>query len=149
MRTRSLSRWLKLATPHPPTKLSPIQEAFVKHYLTLNNATQAAIKAGYSEKTASVQANKLVNNNLVFAAIQKARNETGEKLQFTREGQLKKLQNIYDDPAARPGDQIKVIEVQNKMLGLDQPPIEKEDMERKLPVIVIPASEATRLGITQ
>jgi phage terminase small subunit len=138
-----------VGTSRKPDSLNPKQAEFVKFYLATSNGKDAAIKAGYSEKTAHVIANQLLNNTLVFAAIQKARNEMGEKLHFTREGQLKKLQNIYDDPAARPGDKVKVIEVQNKMLGLDQPPVEKEDMERKFPVIVIPASEATRLGIAQ
>ena len=146
LRTKDLSR-LQVANKKPE-HLNPKQAAFVEHYITCNNGKEAAIKAGYSEKTSAAAGTNLLNNNLVFAEIQRRKNSMGEKLQFTREGQLKKLQNIYDDPAARPGDKVKVIEVQNKMLGLDQPPVEKEDMERKFPVIVIPASEATRLGIT-
>jgi phage terminase small subunit len=36
------------------TKLTAKQELFVKEYLIDLNATQAAIRAGYSEKTAEV-----------------------------------------------------------------------------------------------
>lgn len=38
------------------------QELFVKHYLMSFNATQAAIKAGYSEKTADSQGARLLKN---------------------------------------------------------------------------------------
>src|SRR5690606_25983961 len=38
--------------PEPPKKLTAKQEAFVREYLIDLNATQAAIRAGYSERTA-------------------------------------------------------------------------------------------------
>lgn len=53
-------------------KLTPRQKAFVNEYLISLNGTQAAIKAGYSKKTANEQASRLLTNVSVAAAVQKA-----------------------------------------------------------------------------
>ena len=42
--------------------LNARQELFVRHYLVDRNATQAAIRAGYSERTAASQGNHLLKN---------------------------------------------------------------------------------------
>lgn len=46
-------------------KLTPKQQAFAEHYIELGNATQAAIQAGYSKKTARV----IGQENLLKPAI--------------------------------------------------------------------------------
>lgn len=51
------------------TPLSPKVERFVAEYLIDLNATQAAIRAGYSEKTADVQGPRLLGNARVRAAV--------------------------------------------------------------------------------
>lgn len=43
-------------------KLTTKQKLFVEYYLANPNATQAAIKAGYSEKTAKSQGQRLLTN---------------------------------------------------------------------------------------
>jgi phage terminase small subunit len=45
------------------------QQFFVKHYLLTRNAKQAAIEAGYSEKTAEAAGARLLRNVKVSAAI--------------------------------------------------------------------------------
>ena len=52
-------------------KLSPKQQLFVHEYLIDLNATQAAIRAGYSEKTANPQAARLLANVSIKQAIEK------------------------------------------------------------------------------
>ncbi|ENG5503925.1 terminase small subunit, partial [Yersinia enterocolitica] len=42
-------------------QLTPKQELFCREYLKDLNATQAAIRAGYSEKTAQVQSSRLLS----------------------------------------------------------------------------------------
>lgn len=54
--------------------LSAKQQAFVEHYLQCWNASEAARRAGYSEKTAAEQGSRLLRNVNVDAAI-KARVE--------------------------------------------------------------------------
>ena len=50
-------------------KLSPKQRAFVEHYLMCWNATEAARRAGYSERTAQEQGSRLLSKVMVEAAI--------------------------------------------------------------------------------
>ena len=45
-----------------PSELNSRQKAFCKYYVELGNATQAARRAGYSEKTADVIAARLLDN---------------------------------------------------------------------------------------
>lgn len=64
------------------TKLTPKQQLFVDEYLTDLNATQAAIRAGYSKKTANEQGARLLANVKVWAAIQERMNERSERTQI-------------------------------------------------------------------
>lgn len=61
--------------------LKPQQERFVVEYLkTPENATDAAIRAGYSPKTATAQASRLLTNVNVKKAIDEAQSETRERV---------------------------------------------------------------------
>lgn len=51
--------------------LTPKQERFINEYVKVPNATQAAIKAGYSKKTASVQGARLLANVKVSEEVKK------------------------------------------------------------------------------
>ena len=81
------------------------QEMFIKEYLIDLNATQAAIRAGYSEKTASQQGERLLRNVQVSAAIQEAMNKRSNKLEITAERVLQEIaklafydpRNFFDD----------------------------------------------------
>lgn len=55
-------------------KLTQKQQRFVDEYIISGNATQAAIKAGYSKKTAAVTATENLRKPNIKAAIEK-RNE--------------------------------------------------------------------------
>ena len=57
------------ATPKAVRKLAPMQSVFVQEYLIDLNATQAAIRAGYSAKTAEQQGYQLLQKPSVQAAI--------------------------------------------------------------------------------
>ena len=64
-------------------KLTPKQMLFVKEYLIDLNATQAAIRAGYSEKTAAViAAENLIKPNIA-EAIQTGMNERIKRTEVT------------------------------------------------------------------
>jgi phage terminase small subunit len=56
-----------------PRGLTPRQEQFVHEYLIDLNATRAAIRAGYSAKTADKQGPRLLTHPEVAAAVQEAR----------------------------------------------------------------------------
>ena len=76
------------------TKLTPKQSVFVQEYLVDINALQAAIRSGYSKKTAQVQASKLLSNPKVQAAINIGMGKRAEKVGFSAEATLRELQNI-------------------------------------------------------
>ena len=59
--------------------LTPKQERFVHEYLVEVNATKAAIRAGYSKKTAQEQSSRLLSNVMVSAAIAKGMKLLAEK----------------------------------------------------------------------
>jgi phage terminase small subunit len=63
--------------------LTPRQERFIQEYLVDLSATQAAIRAGYSEHTATAIAWELLRNPEVEAAIAEAQTKRGEKVEFT------------------------------------------------------------------
>lgn len=71
--------------------LTPKQQRFVEEYLIDLNATQAAIRAGYSEKTAEVQGPRLLGNVRVAAEIAKGKSERTERVQVTQDYVIQRL----------------------------------------------------------
>lgn len=66
--------------------LTPKQTLFVAQYLANGlNATQAAIAAGYSEKTAESQASRLLRNVKVAEAIDEAQSPILKRLGITKD----------------------------------------------------------------
>lgn len=63
--------------------LNPRQERFVQEYLVDLNATQAAIRAGYSEATAESQGPRLLGNAKIQSAIYDGRLAQQERTQVT------------------------------------------------------------------
>jgi len=64
-------------------KLSAKQEKFVDEYLIDLNATQAAIRAGYSERTAQPASSRLLSNVMVQALIQHRREAAQKRAEVT------------------------------------------------------------------
>ena len=56
-------------------KLNTRQKAFCEYYVACGNATESAIKAGYKEKYAGVNADKLLKNTNVSKYIKKIMEE--------------------------------------------------------------------------
>lgn len=74
--------------------LTDKQEMFCREYLVDLNATQAAIRAGYSDKTANAQAGRLLVNVSVQERIQELKSERGERLEVDADYVLKRLVEI-------------------------------------------------------
>lgn len=104
--------------------MTPKQERFVQEYLIDLNATQAAIRAGYSERTA----NQIGPENLVkpgiAAAIATAQVKTVEKLELSREWILTKLKGNAERALEDANDRYngaaanKALELLGKHLGM-------------------------------
>jgi phage terminase small subunit len=80
-------------------KLTPKQEMFVKEYLVDLNATQAAIRAGYSEATAMEQGYQLLQKTSVQAKLQAALNARSRRTEITADRVLKEYARLgFFDP---------------------------------------------------
>lgn len=71
-------------------KLTPKQQRFVSEYLRLGNATQAAIAAGYSEKTANRIATENLSKPVIARAIERAQQRRNDRLELEEDFELKK-----------------------------------------------------------
>lgn len=71
--------------------LTPKQARFVDEYLIDLNATQAAIRAGFSEKTAYSQGQRLLKNVEVQAAIAARQAERANRTEITQDRVLAEL----------------------------------------------------------
>ena len=74
--------------------LTPKQQRFVEEYLIDLNATQAAIRAGYSEKTAQQMGSENLLKPVIAKAIQEAQNKRTEQTQIDAAYVLKRLVEI-------------------------------------------------------
>jgi len=90
----------KTLLPTPPKsvldslKLTPKQHLFVQEYLIDLNATQAAIRAGYSVKNAEFQAHCLLKNPKVKQAIKLAMYEREQRTKVTQDRVIEELAKI-------------------------------------------------------
>lgn len=76
--------------------LTPKQERFVAEYLVDLNATQAAIRAGYSKRTAEQQGPRLLGKVEVREAIQAAQRPQLEKVGLSAERTKEVIRRVID-----------------------------------------------------
>ena len=74
--------------------LTEKQKRFAQEYLVDLNATQAAIRAGYSEKTAYSHGQRLLKNVEIQKSIQKAMQQRSQRTGFSQDMVLEKLGQI-------------------------------------------------------
>jgi phage terminase small subunit len=76
--------------------MTPKQERFVQEYLIDLNATQAAIRAGYSTRTADKKGPQLVGNSSIKSAIDSALEERRRKTDITAQYVLENLREVVE-----------------------------------------------------
>lgn len=74
--------------------LNTRQALFVEHYLRLNNATQAAIEAGYSQRGAGQTAHKLLKNAEIAARVRDRTTEVLKSRQMEADEVLARMADI-------------------------------------------------------
>lgn len=77
-------------------KLTDKQTAFVREYLVDLNATQAAIRAGYSVKTAYRQGADLLQKTSIREAIEKAQAKRARRVEVTQDYVLSNLVEVVE-----------------------------------------------------
>lgn len=80
--------------PEEHAPLTPKQAAFVREYMVDLNATQAAIRAGYSPRTAYRIGYQNVHKPAIAAAIEAAKRERAERTQITADEVIERLAAI-------------------------------------------------------
>lgn len=97
-------------------KLTPKQEMFCQEYLVDLNATQAAIRAGYSTKTAQVQGSQNLLKLMVQNKIQELMRERSDRTKVTVDKVIEGLSSIAFDELLSfcKGKQISLKEMNNK-----------------------------------
>ena len=100
--------------------LTAKQERFVQEYLIDQNATAAAIRAGYAEKSAKYSGYELLKNAKVKAAVRAGQARLAKKLDLTAEKVLADIERIANkaERAKRYGDAIRGKELLGKHLKL-------------------------------
>jgi len=110
--------------------LTPKQFKFVQEYLIDMNATQAAIRAGYSKKTAHSSGPRLLENVGIKEEIEKAQLRMEMKTDITKQKILEKLWGIVvRNEEDMEMYAMKAIEIINKMQGYNEP--DKQEVEHK------------------
>lgn len=116
--------------PHamPSNELNAKQQCFVSEYLCDLNATQAAMRAGYSVKTAEQIGHQLLNKTSVKRAIGTALSERATKTERKAADVLADIQglaqeaksNYLKDPSntAMLNGALKALELEGKHLGV-------------------------------
>ena len=72
-------------------KLTEKQKRFADEYIISLNATQAAIRAGYTEKYANTNASKLLQNTTISQYIRERQKELSRKTEITQERVIREL----------------------------------------------------------
>lgn len=78
------------------SKLTAKQSMFVKEYLIDLNATQAAIRAGYSEKTAEVIGHENLRKPYIADAIQDAMDKRAERVESEADWVLRTIKETTE-----------------------------------------------------
>ena len=98
--------------------LTPKQSAFVREYMVDLNATQAAIRAGYSERTANRIGAENLSKPVIQDAIREQREIVEETCRITVEWVLNQIAGIARKEDAADRDRLKALELLGKYLGL-------------------------------
>ncbi len=126
-------------------ELTPKQAQFVAEYLIDLNATKAAIRCGYAERSAQVQGARLISNDMVRAAIERAKAERSQSTSIDAAWVLKRLAAeaeadvsdlYYENGALKPIHEWPKIWRQGLVAGVKHTELRDEEGNRTGEVIV-------------
>ena len=106
-------------------QLQDKQKLFVSEYLQDLNGSAAAVRAGYSRKSARQTASHLLTKHDIRALVQEKQLETEERLQLTRDDVIRGLLSAAQEAraSANPMVQISAWREIGKMLGYYNQPV--------------------------
>ena len=103
----------KNTTPKKPQRTSAKykRQIFVEEYLRTLNATQSAIRAGYSENGARVTGHRLLAEPNIKAQIDEALSQRHEQCMVDAEFIIQNLKDIALNPATPCKDRVKALDL--------------------------------------
>ena len=119
-----------------PENLTDKEEAFCQEYIIDFNKTQAAIRAGYSKKSAGNIGEQNYRKLHIQKRIEELLQKRAEKLELTQDKVLKDLEEFKNlakqEKQLAPG--VRASELQGKHLGMF---VEKHDVKQDLTIKLI------------
>ena len=97
--------------------LTAKQKMFVANYIVDLNATQAAVKSGYSVKTAQEQSSRLLSNVMIQEAIQGQMEARAQRTLVTADYVINGIKSVADN-TEKDADRLKAYELLGKHLKL-------------------------------
>lgn len=123
--------------------LNAKQQAFCDEYIIDFNATQAAIRAGYSEKTSYSHGQRLLNDVEIQKEISKKQIERSKRTEITQDRVLLEIARLaFNDPR-------KAFDDNNALLPVKQWPDEVAAAISSIKTKEITDSEGNVVGISQ
>lgn len=123
--------------------LNAKQQAFCDEYIIDFNATQAAIRAGYSEKTSYSHGQRLLNDVEIQKEISKKQIERSKRTEITQDRVLLEIARLaFNDPR-------KAFDDNNALLPVKQWPDEVAAAISSIKTKEITDSEGNTVGISQ
>lgn len=98
-------------------KLNARQKKFAEYYAQSGNAAESARLAGYSEKFAAQNADKLLKNTNVFKYIKELSDKLKDERIMSAKDRQVALSDIARSEEQYPADRIRAIDTLNKMTG--------------------------------
>ena len=98
-------------------KLNARQKAFCEYYVVSGNATDSAIKAGYKEKYAGVNTDKLLKNTNIQKYIEELQEKAKGNRIMTAIERREFLTSMIKDGAVKDTDRLKALDILNKRDG--------------------------------
>ena len=98
-------------------KLNARQKKFAEYYAQSGNATESAIKAGYSKKYANTNASKLLQNTTIVRYIKEISDKLKDESILCAKDRQVTLSDIARNGEEETSDRIRAIDTLNKMTG--------------------------------
>ena len=113
------------------TELTPKQHRFCQEYMVDFNATKAAQRAGYSEKTAYSQGQRLLKNVEIKARIAALQDEARERTNVSIDDVIAMLLDCHKDAKAAKqlGPAVRAVELLGKRLGMFKDRVEFSELQ--------------------
>ena len=113
--------------------LTPKQQAFCEYYIANHNATQSAIKAGYSEKTAYSQGQRLLKNVEIKNYLEEVAHKATQSHVASAQDVLTFLSSVMSSKEERTSDRLKaagMLADHYKLLDGEQQKDEKSQLDK-------------------